>query len=380
MRIGCPREIREHEYRVGLTPASVRELSSRGHEVLVESTAGEGAGFSDEDYRAAGAVIAPDSNTVFERAELLIKVKEPLHEERKRLRPSQTLFTYLHLASDAPQARDLIQSHATCIAYETVTDTSGGLPLLSPMSEIAGRLAVQAGAAHLEKHRGGRGVLLGGATGVEAASTVVLGGGSVGRNACRIALGLGARVTVLDRSMEVLYALERQFGSELQTLHASTASIEKNVAGADLVIGAVLSPGGAAPKIVPATLVARMRPGSVIVDVAIDQGGCFETSRPTSHAEPTFLAEGVVHYCVTNMPGAVPATASEALNNVTLPYILQLAELGVAEALTQNRHLRQGLNILDGQITHREVARDLGLGYVPAEDALATAGRRGTLV
>ena len=367
MHIGVPREIKANEFRVGLTPASVRELRARGHEVLVETGAGAGIGADDEVYRAAGAVIASSAAEVFERAQMIVKVKEPQAVEVARLKPHHLLFTYLHLAADVPQALGLMASGATAIAYETVTAADGSLPLLAPMSEVAGRLAVQAGARCLEKVMGGAGLLLGGVPGVAPAEVVVIGGGVVGSNAIRMALGLEARVTVLDQSLPRLRALASEFGSRLNTIYSTRYALEQYVTRADLVIGAVLVPGAAAPKLVTRALLRRMKPGSVIVDVAIDQGGCVETSRPTTHAEPTFVVDGVVHYCVANMPGAVPRTSAHALNNATLPFVLKLADAGWQQALRADPHLARGLNVCRGQIVHPAVAEATGLGYTPAD-------------
>ena len=371
MRVGVPKEIKVHEYRVGLVPASVRELTHHGHEVLVETNAGAGCGFMDEDYRAAGASIAETAGRVFAWADLIVKVKEPQASELALLREGQVLFTYLHLAAEPAQAAGLIKSGATAIAYETVTDALGGLPLLAPMSEVAGRMAVQVGAHCLEKEQGGAGLLLGGVPGVAAARVVILGGGVVGTNAARMAMGLEASLIVIDKSLHRLYALDLQFGARLQTLYATLDAIESSVVNADLVIGAVLVPGAAAPRLVSRAMVKRMRPGSVIVDVAIDQGGCFETSRPTTHANPTYVEEGVVHYCVTNMPGAVARTSARALNNATLPFVLAIAEKGLARALIDDAHLRNGLTVHRGRVTYEAVARDLGYDYLPAEQAIA---------
>lgn len=371
MRIGVPKEVKVHEYRVGLVPASVRELVREGHQVLVQTGAGAAIGFPDEAYRAAGATIAPDAATVFAEAELVVKVKEPQPQEWRQLRPGQLLFTYLHLAPDPEQTRGLMESGCTAIAYETVTDPQGGLPLLAPMSEVAGRMAVQVGARCLEKEAGGAGILLSGVPGVPGARVAVIGGGVVGSNAARIAVGMRARVAVLDKSLRVLDALDREFGGHVATVYATAESIEQMVLKADLVIGAVLVPGAAAPKLVTREMVQKMRPGSVLVDVAIDQGGCFETSRPTTHAEPTYVVDGVVHYCVTNMPGAVARTSAVALNNATLPFILQLAEKGFPRALRENPHLARGLNIHAGRVTYPAVAEALGLPLLPLEAALA---------
>jgi alanine dehydrogenase len=371
MKIGVPKEIKNHEYRVGLVPASVRELAHRGHQVFVESTAGHGIGVEDQEFEAAGARILPDAAAVYETAELIVKVKEPQAVERALLREHHTLFTYLHLAPDRPQAEGLIQSGATCIAYETVTDNHGGLPLLAPMSEVAGRLSIQAGAWCLEKARGGSGMLLGGVPGVSPAKVVIIGGGVVGFNACQMAVGLGARVVVLDRNLEVLRFLDTTFESRIETVFSSVESIENHIRDADLVVGAVLIPGAAAPKLVTREDLGIMRNGSVLVDVAIDQGGCFETSKPTTHAEPTYIVDGIVHYCVANMPGAVPRTSAFALNNATLPFTMALADQGPNEAMLQNHHLLHGLNVHRGKVTYEDVARDLGYDYVPAREALA---------
>ena len=370
MRIGSPKEIKIHEYRVGLVPASVAELVGRGHDVQIETGAGAGIGVGDEDYERAGAAIASDAAEVFEKAELVVKVKEPQAQEIAMLRQGQTLFTYLHLAPDPDQARGLMASGATAIAYETVTDPSGGLPLLAPMSEVAGRMATQVGAHYLEKAQGGAGILLGGVPGVAPGRVAVLGAGAVGREAARMAIGLGADVTVLNRGVDKLAALNLVFGAELKTLQSNAAVIEETVAASDLVIGAVLVPGGAAPKLVSRDLVARMRPGSVLVDVAIDQGGCFETSRPTTHADPVYLDQGVIHYCVTNMPGAVPRSSAFALNNATLPFVRAMADNGVMAALAGDPHLLAGLNVCGGEITHATVAGSLGLPLKPAGEAI----------
>ncbi|HEY1393377.1 MAG TPA: alanine dehydrogenase, partial [Methylibium sp.] len=356
MRIGVPKEIKVHEYRVGLTPSSVRELVAHGHQVLVQRGAGIGIGASDEDYLQAGAGLAEDAAGVFGQADMIVKVKEPQPEERRLLREGQVLFTYLHLAPDPEQCKDLIASGAVCIAYETVTQPGGGLPLLAPMSEVAGRMAVQAGAHHLEKAQGGLGVLLGGVPGVAPARIVILGAGVVGSNAAQIAVGTGAQVTVIDRSLDALRRMDQLLGARVCTLFSNRDNIEQQVLGADLVIGAVLIPGAAAPRLVTRAMLSQMKPGAVIVDVAIDQGGCFETSRPTTHAEPTYVVDGVVHYCVANMPGAVPRTSTHALNNATLPFALQLADLGWRAALKRNPHLMAGLNVAGGKVTNKEVA------------------------
>lgn len=371
MHIGVPKEIKDHEYRVGLTPDSVRELTSAGHRVSVERGAGQGIGCDDADYSQAGAEILDSAAAVFAAAEMIVKVKEPQKAEREMLRADQILFTYLHLAPDAAQTADLVASRASCIAYETITDDRGGLPLLAPMSEVAGRLAAQAAAHCLERMRGGRGVLMGGVPGVSPARVVVIGGGVVGENAITMALGLGADVVVLDRSVEALRRVAARFGPALRTVYATAASTEAEVLAADVVIGAVLIAGAQTPKLVSAELVARMAPGAVLVDVAIDQGGCFETSRPTTHAEPTYVVDGVVHYCVANMPGAVPRTATYALNHVTLAHVMRLADHGLVEALRRDRHLAAGLNVHAGQVTCRPVAERHGYTPVTVEDALA---------
>jgi alanine dehydrogenase len=371
LRIGVPKEIKTEEHRVGLTPASVRELALHGHTVFVQAGAGADVGFTDDAYRAAGAEILPDAAAVFAAAELIVKVKEPQPVEVSRLSPGQILFTYLHLAADRALTEALMRSGATCIAYETVTDNAGRLPLLAPMSEVAGRMSVQVGAHCLEKHQGGSGILLGGVPGVAPAQVAVLGGGVAGSNALRMALGLGAHVTVLDKSLPRLYELDTQYGAALSTRFATFDAIEEAVIAADLVIGAVLVPGAAAPKLITRAMLRRMRPGSVLVDIAIDQGGCAETSRPTTHANPTYVEEGVVHYCVANMPGAVARTATLALNNATLPFVLALANKGWRAALRDDVHLRRGLNVHAGRITYEAVARDLSLPYTPAEDVLA---------
>ena len=364
MRIGVPKEIKVLENRVGLTPASVREFVAHGHTVIVEHLAGAGIGLLDDAYVAAGATIAPDAPAVFAQAEMIVKVKEPQPAECRLLRPGQILFTYLHLAPDPEQTKALIASDAVCIAYETVTSPRGGLPLLAPMSEVAGRMAVQAGAFLLEKPHGGKGILLGGVPGVAPGRVVILGGGVVGTHAAMIALGFGADVTVLDRSPDAMAALWRQFGAPLKTEFSTHDAIERHVTRADLVIGGVLIPGASAPKLVTAAMIRRMQPGSVVVDVAIDQGGCFETSHATTHADPTYVVDGVVHYCVANMPGGVPRTSTFALNNATLPYALALADKGWKQALAEDPHLRDGLNVAFGKVTCRPVAEALGYRYV----------------
>ncbi len=361
MLVGIPKEIKVEEYRVGLVPAAVRELIHHGHQVLVETSAGAGVAASDADYQSAGARIAPDAASVFASAELIVKVKEPQPVEIERLRPGQVLFAYLHLAADKPQAEGIMRSQATAIAYETVTDAAGGLPLLAPMSEVAGRMSIQAGAHHLEKEQGGPGILLGGVPGVSPAKVVVLGGGVAGTNAARVALGMEASVTVIDKSLARLRALDMQFGPGLRTLFATMDAIENEIVQADLVIGAVLVPGAATPKLVNRDLLRRMKPGSVLVDISVDQGGCFETSRPTTHAQPTYVVDGVIHYCVANMPGAVARTSTLALNNATLPFVLALADMGWQRALTHDPHLRAGLNVHDGCIVHPAVAQAIAL-------------------
>ena len=370
MRVGVPKEIKNHEYRVGLVPSSVLELVHHGHEVLVQKGAGLGAGLTDEDYIAAGATMIETADEIFASADMIVKVKEPQADERKKLRPGQILFTYLHLAPDAPQTRDLIDSGAICIAYETVTAANGSLPLLTPMSEVAGRLAPQVGAHALEKAQGGRGVLLGGVPGVPAAEVVILGGGVSGTHAATIAVGMGAQVTVVDRSADALKRLASQFGTSISTVFSTRSAIEELVRRADLLIGTVLVPGAAAPKLVTRDMLKTMKPGSVIVDVAIDQGGCVETSHATTHADPTYVVDGVVHYCVANMPGAVARTSTFALNSVTLPFTLALADKGWRKALEQDPHLREGLNVCEGKLTCEPVAEAHGLAYTSAESVL----------
>jgi alanine dehydrogenase len=361
MRIGVPTEIKVHEYRVGLMPASVRELTSHGHSVQVQAGAGLGVGCSDGDYQAAGATILPSAAAVFAGSEMIVKVKEPQAAECLMLRPGQLLFTYLHLAADREQADGLMRSGATCIAYETVTSPDGSLPLLVPMSEVAGRMSVQVGAWYLQKAQGGRGVLLGGVPGVPTARVVVIGGGVAGTHAIEMAHGLRADVTVIDRSLPRLRQLDSQFHGAIHTLFSTADAIERAVVDADLVIGSVLVPGAAAPKLVTEAMIKRMRPGSVVVDIAIDQGGCFETSRPTTHADPVYVQHGVTHYCVTNMPGAVARSSAQALNNATLPYVRALADLGWQKAVAADPGLRNGLNVHEGRVVHPAVARDLGL-------------------
>lgn len=361
MRIGVPTEIKNSEYRVGLTPAAVAEAVRAGHEVVVQAGAGLGVDFTDAAYVAAGARILPDAAAVFEVAQMIVKVKEPQAAEIAMLRPSHLLFTYLHLAADKAQAEGLMASGATAIAYETVTAPDGSLPLLKPMSEVAGRMSVQCGAHYLEKHQGGRGVLLGGVPGVEPGRVVILGGGVAGVNAAQMAVGLRADVTIFDISNRRLAELDAQFGNTIRTAFSSRAAIAEAVAGADLVIGAVLVPGAAAPKLVTREMIAAMRPGAVVVDIAIDQGGCFETSHATTHEDPVFVVDGVIHYCVANMPGAVARTSTMALGNATLPYVLKLAGLGADAAMAADPHLAAGLNVAGGRITHAAVSEALGL-------------------
>ncbi|MCW8087410.1 alanine dehydrogenase [Sabulicella glaciei] len=361
MLIGVPKEVKVHEYRVGLIPASVRELIANGHRVMVEAGAGAAIGFTDHMYEKAGAQVIADVARIFAESEMIVKVKEPQPAEWERLREGQVLFTYLHLAPDREQTMGLISSGATAIAYETVTNQQGGLPLLAPMSEVAGRMAVQVGARCLEKEAGGAGVLLSGVPGVQPGRVAVIGGGVVGSNAARIAQGMRAQVTVLDRNLRALEALDIEFKGTVETIFATSDAVERAVIDADLVIGAVLVPGAAAPKLVSRATVARMRQGSVLVDVAIDQGGCFETSRPTTHADPTYVVDGVVHYCVTNMPGAVARTSAVALNNATLPFVAEIAAKGWRLAAAENRHIAAGVNVHAGEVTHRAVAEALGL-------------------
>ena len=371
MRIGVPKEIKVHEYRVGLVPAAVRELVEAGHQVRVQTGSASGIGFSDADYLRVGAKIAASAEDVFAESELIVKVKEPQPQECARLRKDQVLFTYLHLAADKAQAEALQKSGATCIAYETVTAPDGSLPLLTPMSEVAGRMSVQVGAYCLQKANGGRGVLLGGVPGVAPAKVVVLGGGVAGTHAVEMAVGLRADVTVVDRSMKRLRELSALFGPALRTEYSTQDQVEALVIEADLVIGAVLIVGAAAPRLVTREMVKRMKPGSVLVDISIDQGGCFETSRPTTHAEPTYVVDDVIHYCVTNMPGAVPRTSTFALNNATLPFARRLADMGWKAALKADLHLANGLNVHAGQITNEAVARDLGLKHTQLAQVLA---------
>ncbi len=372
MRIGVPKEIKDHEYRVGLSPASVYELIHNEHEVYVQSQAGVGSGFKDSDYEKAGAKILSAAHEVFDMADMVIKVKEPQPSEYQYLKEGQVLFTFLHLAADPDQTGALVESGVIAIAYETVTDSQGRLPLLEPMSEIAGRMSIQVGANVLERSMGGRGVLLGGVPGVPPSRVMVLGGGIVGSNAARMAVGLGAEVTIVDQSLSKLRELDDRFGSRIKTMLSNQHMIGAHAASADLIIGAVLAPGAVAPKVITAEMVRAMQTGSVLIDVAIDQGGCFETSRPTTHAHPTYVVDDVVHYCVTNMPGAVPRTSTLALNNATLPYILKIANLGYRQALLGDSDLMNGLNVCFGQVTYRAVASALGYHYIRGEEALTS--------
>ncbi len=371
MLIGVPREIKNHEYRVGMAPASVREAVKHKHQVLIESNAGIGISCSDDEYRRAGAEIIETAAEIFERAEMIVKVKEPQAVERAMLREDQILFTYLHLAPDPEQTKDLVDSGAVCIAYETVTSTQGGLPLLAPMSKVAGRMSIQAGAYCLEHPHGGLGMLLGGVPGVDPAKVVILGAGVVGTHATHIAVGMGADVWVIDRNPDAIEAHWRQFGRGTNSVFSTDDAIERHVLEADLVIGGVLIPGAEAPKLVTAEMVKKMKPGAVIVDVAIDQGGCCETSRATTHAEPTYIVDEVVHYCVANMPGGVPRTSTYALNNATLPYILTLADKGYVQALKDDVHLRNGLNVHRGKVTYKPVAEVLGYDYHSPDSVLS---------
>jgi len=363
MQIGVPKEIKAQEFRVGMTPAGVREVVSAGHTVLIESGAGDAIGFNDDLYRTAGATVAETADQVFAQSELIVKVKEPQPHECRQLRPGQVLFTYLHLAADPQQAQLLMDSGATCIAYETITSPQGGLPLLAPMSLVAGRLSVQAGAHHMEIHQGGNGMLLGGVPGVAAAKVLVLGGGVVGSSAIRVALGMGADVTVLDRSVTRLGELDEQYRGQLRTVFSTAEAIEEYACEADLIIGAVLIPGASAPKLITGDMLHQLKPGTVMVDVAIDQGGCFETSQPTTHADPTYVIDNVVHYCVANMPGAVAKTSTMALTNATLPYVLRLANETPGSALSKDSHLAAGVNITDGKIAHPAVAEALSTHF-----------------
>lgn len=370
MRIGVPKEIKNHEYRIGLTPAGARELVAHGHQVMVQKDGGKAIGLTDDLYLKAGAEIVETPEAIFERAEMIIKVKEPQPNECRMLRKGQVLYTYLHLAPDPEQTRLLVESGCTAIAYETVTDRSGGLPLLAPMSEVAGRMSIQAGAHALERAQGGSGVLLGGVPGVRPAEVMVIGAGVVGLNAARMAMGLGANVTIFDRSLPRLKYVDELYGDRLTTLYSTHDLIEQYLADTDLVIGAVLVPGAAAPKLIARSQLALMRPGSVLVDVAIDQGGCFETSKATTHQNPTYEVDGIIHYCVANMPGGVARTSTFALTNATLPFAVQLADKGYRKALLDDEHLRNGLNVHEGKITYEAVARDLGYDYVSAVQAL----------
>ncbi|MCK4843271.1 MAG: alanine dehydrogenase [Methylococcales bacterium] len=368
MLIGVPKEIKNNEYRVGMTPAGVRELVSHGHRVMVEANAGEAIGLTDDLYQQAGAEVITSASDIFANADMIIKVKEPQTQECEMLRQGQILFTYLHLAPDLQQTKKLIASGAICIAYETVTDAHGGLPLLAPMSEVAGRMAIQAGTHALEKTQGGMGILLGGVPGVAPAKVIVLGGGVVGLNAARMAMGLGADVTVIDRSLDRLKQLDEQFGPQLKTLYATKEMIERAIVRADLVIGAVLVPGATAPKLITRDSLATMKQGAVLIDVAIDQGGCFESSHPTTHDDPTYIEQGVIHYCVANMPGGVARTSTFALTNATLPFIIELATKGAEQALLDNIHLRDGLNIYKGKVTYQAVAEAHGFEYIAANE------------
>jgi len=373
MKVGVPKEIKVLEYRVGMVPAGVRELSNDGHEVVVETNAGAGIGMSDADYEAAGATVVATAQEVFDASDLIVKVKEPQLEECSMLREGQVLFTYLHLAADPAQAQALVDSGSTAIAYETVTANDGSLPLLTPMSEVAGRLSIQAGAFALQKANGGRGVLLGGVPGVAPGKVVVIGGGVAGLHAADMAVGLGADVTILDRSVPRLREIENMYGGRIRTQYSTFQAVDSLVPDADLVIGAVLVAGAAAPKLVSAEQVGKMRAGAVLVDISIDQGGCFETSRPTTHAEPTYMVDDVVHYCVTNMPGAVPRTSTFALTNVTLPFVKALANDGWRKALNKDAHLANGLNVHAGQVNYEAVANELGYDYQSAANAIKAA-------
>lgn len=371
MLIGVPKEIKNHEYRIGMTPSGVRELTGRGHQVMIQRDGGVAIGLSNEEYTAAGAEIVDTAEAIFARAEMIVKVKEPQPNECKMLRADQTLFTYLHLAPDPTQTELLVNSGATCIAYETVTDSQGGLPLLAPMSEVAGRMAIQEGACCLEKAQGGSGILMGGVPGVEPAKVLVIGGGVVGLNAARIAAGMGANVTIMDRSLARLKQIDDLYGERMNTLYSTTDAIEKQLAQADVVVGAVLIPGAAAPKLVTREMLKLMKAGSVLVDVAIDQGGCFETSKATTHENPTYVVDGVIHYCVANMPGGVARTSTFALTNATLPYVIALADKGAHQALADDAHLLAGLNVHGGLVTVQAVAEALGYAFVEPGVALA---------
>lgn len=370
MRIGVPKEVKNNEYRVGLVPSSVRELVHHGHSVVVETQSGLGSGVTDLDYQDVGASIVKTAEEVFDTADMIIKVKEPQQSEYKFLRPGQILFTYLHLAADPKQTKALLKSDCIAIAYETVTSPRGSLPLLMPMSEVAGRMSIQVGAHCLEKEKEGSGILLGGVPGVKPGKVTIIGGGVVGTNAARIAVGMGARVTMLDKSLHRLAELDMDFGGQVRTLYATLESIEQCVTDSDLVVGAVLIPGASAPKLVSSSMLKKMRTGSVLVDVSIDQGGCFETSRPTTFSHPTYIEEGIVHYCVTNIPAAVARTSAFALNNATLPYVLSLASKGYEQALLEDPHLMKGLNIYRGNVTYEAIAQDLGYTYVDPEALL----------
>ena len=378
MLIGVPKEIKNHEYRIGLTPAGVRELVANGHQVMIQQQGGEAVGLNNELYLAAGAEIVSEAAEIFARAELLIKVKEPQPQECKMLRPEQTLFTYLHLAPDPKQTKLLVDSGATCIAYETVTDDAHTLPLLAPMSEVAGRMAIQEAAVCLEKSHEGSGVLLGGVPGVEPGNVVVIGGGVVGLNAARMAVGLGANVTILDRSLSRLKQIDEMFDGRIHTLYSTADTIESQLKTADAVIGAVLIPGAAAPKLITRAMLKLMKKGSVLVDVAIDQGGCFETSKATTHTDPTYIVDGIIHYCVANMPGGVARTSTFALTNATLPFVLELTNKGSRQALLDNEHLRNGLNVYKGMITVEAVAKSLGYNYVDSINALRQGDLKAT--
>jgi alanine dehydrogenase len=370
MLIGVPKEIKNNEYRVGLVPSSVRELVNNGHQVLIQRDAGTAIGFANATYEQVGAIIVDSAAEIFAKADMIIKVKEPQPTECRQLREGQIIFTYLHLAPDPEQTQLLQESGCIAIAYETVTNKQGGLPLLAPSSEVAGRMSIQAGANCLEVTNKGSGILLGGVPGVPPAKVVVLGGGVLGTNAVRVALGMGAHVAVIERSLERLYWLDVQFGSSITTVYSTVDAIEEYVVNADLVIGAVLVPGAAAPRLVTQDMIKRMRTGSVLVDPSIDQGGCFETSRPTTHEQPTYIIDGIVHYCVTNMPGAVPRTSALALNNATLPFVSALAKYGYREAMQRDPHLLNGLNVYKGNITYKAVAEALQKSYVPAAQVL----------
>ncbi|WP_353979881.1 alanine dehydrogenase [Salinicola endophyticus] len=370
MHIGVPKEIKNHEYRVALTPGGARELVARGHRVSVETSAGGGAGYPDDAYREAGAAIVEDVEALWREAEAILKVKEPQAVEVARLRPGQILFTYLHLAAEETLTRGLLDSGATCIAYETITDAQGGLPLLAPMSRVAGRMAIQAGAHSLEKAQGGAGILLPGVPGVAPAKVSVIGGGVVGENAARMALGLGAEVTILDKSLARLEVLDHRYQGAIRTVYSTAETLEQAIRESDLIVGAVLVPGAAAPKLITRAMLAEMKPGSVLVDVAIDQGGCFETSRPTTHAEPSYIVDGIVHYCVANMPGAVARTSTQALTNATLPFVIALADKGWQQALTDDSHFLAGLNVHAGQLTYAAVGEAFDIEAVDAESCL----------